>query len=48
VGSHGPGLGGKILDRVSRAIEGVGEVETRSGLEGRQMTMILNPVPQED
>ncbi|GEM_PF-2039204 len=43
-----PELGVAILDKVSSAIEGVGEVETRSGLEGRQMTMILNPAPQED
>ena len=43
-----PELGVAILDKVSAAIDGVGEVETRSGLEGRQMTMILNPTPQED
>ena len=43
-----PELGFAILDKVSTAIEGVGEVETRSGLEGRQMTMILNPLAQED
>jgi translation initiation factor IF-3 len=43
-----PELGVAILDKVSEAIDGVGEVETRSGLEGRQMTMILNPTPQED
>ncbi len=43
-----PELGFAILDKVSTAIDGVGEVETRSGLEGRQMTMILNPLAQED
>ena len=43
-----PELGIAILDKVSEAIDGVGEVETRSGLEGRQMTMILNPAPQEN
>ncbi len=43
-----PELGVAILDKVSAAIDGVGEVETRSGLEGRQMTMILNPAPQEN
>ncbi len=43
-----PELGVAILDKVSDAITGVGEVETRSGLEGRQMTMVLNPVAQGD
>ena len=43
-----PELGVAILDKVSAAIEGVGEVETRSGLEGRQMTMVLNPVAPTD
>ncbi|MXX62109.1 MAG: translation initiation factor IF-3 [Holophagales bacterium] len=43
-----PELGIAILDKVSAAIEGVGEVETRSGLEGRQMTMVLNPIAQGD
>ena len=42
-----PELGIAILDQVSDALEGVGEVETRSGLEGRQMTMVLNPVAQD-
>ena len=42
-----PELGIAILDKVSDAIEGVGEVETRSGLEGRQMTMVLNPIAQD-
>jgi len=43
-----PELGEKILDNVTKMLEedGVGEVETRSRLEGRQMTMILNPVAQ--
>lgn len=41
-----PELGTKILDRVTEMIaeSEVGEVETRSGLEGRQMVMILNPL----
>ncbi len=43
-----PELGVAILDKVSEAVEGVAEIETRSGLEGRQMTMVLNPLPQED
>ncbi len=43
-----PELGVAILDKVTAAIQGVGEVETRSGLEGRQMTMVLNPVAQVD
>ncbi len=38
-----PELGTKILDEVSEAITGVGEVESRGRLEGRQMTMILSP-----
>lgn len=43
-----PELGEKILDHVTQMVEedGSGEVETRSRLEGRQMTMILNPVQQ--
>lgn len=41
-----PELGTKILDKVTEMIEGIGEVETRSGLEGRQMVMILNPANQ--
>ena len=39
-----PELGTKILDEVSEAIAEVGEVESRSRLEGRQMTMILAPL----
>jgi len=41
-----PELGEKILDHVTEMIESsnAGEVETRSRLEGRQMTMILNPI----
>ena len=38
-----PELGVNILDKVTEELEDVGEVETRSGLEGRQMTMILTP-----
>lgn len=38
-----PELGSNILDKVTEAIQDVGEVESRSGLEGRQMTMILTP-----
>lgn len=41
-----PELGEKILDNVSEMIQEVGEVEVRSRLEGRQMTMILAPHPQ--
>ncbi len=41
-----PELGEKILDNVSEMIleSGAGEIEIRSRLEGRQMTMILNPL----
>ncbi len=38
-----PELGTKILDEVTESIADVGEVESRSRLEGRQMTMILAP-----
>ena len=43
-----PELGVAILDKVSEALAGVAEIETRSGLEGRQMTMVLNPIAPED
>jgi translation initiation factor IF-3 len=38
-----PELGAQILDKVIAKLEDVGEVETRSGLDGRQMTMVLAP-----
>lgn len=38
-----PELGRDILDRVETAIADVGKVESRSGLEGRQMVMLLVP-----
>lgn len=38
-----PELGRKILDHVTEQIEEVADIETRSGLEGRQMIMILAP-----
>ncbi len=38
-----PELGSKILDTVTEMVADVGEVESRSRLEGRQMTMILTP-----
>ncbi len=40
-----PELGVNILDRVTEQLADVGDVETRSRLEGRQMTMILTPKP---
>ena len=43
-----PELGTKILDNVTEAIEGIAEIESRSRLEGRQMTMILNPLPEKE
>ena len=39
-----PELGAQILDKITVATADLGNVETRSRLEGRQMTMILNPV----
>lgn len=42
-----PQLGVEILDDVARQLEDVATVEHRTrGLEGRQMTMILAPIPQ--
>lgn len=38
-----PELGVQILDKVTEDLKDVAEVESRSGLEGRQMTMILGP-----
>ncbi|HVS62850.1 MAG TPA: translation initiation factor IF-3 [Thermoanaerobaculia bacterium] len=38
-----PELGVQILDKVTEDLKDVAEVESRSGLEGRQMTMILAP-----
>ncbi|MDX1383660.1 MAG: translation initiation factor IF-3 C-terminal domain-containing protein, partial [Thermoanaerobaculia bacterium] len=38
-----PELGTKILDKVTEDLQDVGTVESRSRLEGRQMTMILAP-----
>lgn len=41
-----PELGVGILDKVTERLAEVADVETRSGLDGRQMTMILSPKPQ--
>ncbi len=41
-----PELGSQILDKISAASSELATVENRSRLEGRQMTMILNPVQQ--
>jgi len=38
-----PELGGQIMDKVSELTAGLAEIETRSKLEGRQMTMVLAP-----
>jgi translation initiation factor IF-3 len=38
-----PELGTKILDQVTERLAEVGQVENRSRLEGRQMTMIMSP-----
>lgn len=40
-----PELGQEILDQVREELSDVGKVEYRSkGMEGRQMTMVLNPI----
>lgn len=39
-----PELGGEIMDKVSEMTTEIAEVESRSRLEGRQMTMILAPL----
>ena len=40
-----PELGQEILDHVGKALADVAKVEYRSrGMEGRQMTMVLNPL----
>jgi len=39
-----PELGSQILDKVAEATSDLAEVEYRSRLEGRLMTMILNPI----
>ena len=41
-----PELGEQILDKVTEDLKEVGEVESRTRLEGRQMTMIVNPKAQ--
>jgi translation initiation factor IF-3 len=38
-----PELGAEILDHVTAELAEVAQVETRSGMEGRQMVMILSP-----
>lgn len=38
-----PELGVKIMDRVAQETDEIAEIESRSRLEGRQMTMILAP-----
>ena len=38
-----PELGRNILDRVTEELDEVADVESRTGLEGRSMTMILTP-----
>ena len=39
-----PELGTKILDDVTELVADLGEVESRTRLEGRQMTMIISPL----
>lgn len=38
-----PELGVQILDDVTKALTPIADIESRSGLEGRQMTMIVTP-----
>lgn len=42
-----PELGAQILDKVTELTTELATVETRSRLEGRQMTMVLNPLSQQ-
>lgn len=39
-----PELGAEILDGLTAQVEGLGLVETRTGLESRRMTMVIAPV----
>ncbi len=39
-----PELGTKILDNVTESLDDIGHIETRTRLEGRQMTMIVAPL----
>ena len=41
-----PELGAQILDKITEATAEIANVDTRSRLEGRQMTMILSPLTQ--
>ncbi|MEM1179637.1 MAG: translation initiation factor IF-3 [Acidobacteriota bacterium] len=41
-----PELGNQIMDKVAEQTRGIANIESRSRLEGRQMTMILAPVNQ--
>ncbi len=43
-----PELGVEILDKLTREVEGLGSVETRTGLESRRMTMVLAPIAGKD
>lgn len=42
-----PELGAQILDKVTELTTELASVETRSRLEGRQMTMVLSPLSQQ-
>ncbi len=42
-----PELGAQILDKVTELTADLAAVETRSRLEGRQMTMVLSPLSQQ-
>jgi translation initiation factor IF-3 len=39
-----PELGAEILDRLTEAVEDLGVIETRTGLESRRMVMVLAPL----
>lgn len=42
-----PELGAEILDYVTREVEGLGVVESRTNLESRRMVMVVAPVAQD-
>ena len=42
-----PENGDEILDRVSKELEDIGSVESRTRLEGRRMVMVMAPLAME-
>lgn len=39
-------LGRNLLERVAKDVEGTGKIENMPKMEGRQMTMIIGPLPR--